>query len=125
VGIAAMPFATVAALTSSGNLRLRTAKKRRVFYDLPSPAEFSGLSDQIEEGMFLVLTNSLEQQEVPMSEEDLELLITLDDPGEDALEEDTFNHLQAENTGQPFPTRRRHDQPTDVILDNDRSKLAG
>jgi hypothetical protein len=80
-----MPFATVAALTSSGNLRLRTAKKRRVFYDLPSPAEFSGLSDQIEEGMFLVLTNSLEQQEVPMSEEDLELLITLDDPVEDAV----------------------------------------
>ena len=30
-----------------------------------------------------------------MSEEDLELLITLDDPGE---EEDTFHHLQAENT---------------------------
>ncbi len=32
-----------------------------------------------------------------MSEEDLQLLITLDDPGE-AQEEDTFNHLQAENT---------------------------
>ena len=30
-----------------------------------------------------------------MSEEDLELLITLDDPGE---EEDAVNHLQAENT---------------------------
>lgn len=29
-----------------------------------------------------------------MSEEDLELLVTLDDPGE---EEDTLNHLQAEN----------------------------
>jgi hypothetical protein len=28
-----------------------------------------------------------------MSEEDLELLITTDDPGEDSLEEDTF-HLQ-------------------------------
>ena len=28
-----------------------------------------------------------------MSEEDLELLITMDDPGEDTLEEDTF-HLQ-------------------------------
>jgi hypothetical protein len=28
-----------------------------------------------------------------MSEEELELLITLDDPGEDAQEEDTFNHL--------------------------------
>jgi len=30
-----------------------------------------------------------------MSEEDLELLVTLDDPGE---EEDALNHLQAENT---------------------------
>ena len=28
-----------------------------------------------------------------MSEEDLEVLITLDDPGEDTLEEDTFDHL--------------------------------
>jgi hypothetical protein len=36
--------------------------------------------------------------EVHMSEEDLEVLITLDDPGEDALEEDTFHHLQADNT---------------------------
>ena len=35
-----------------------------------------------------------------MSEEDLEVLITLDDPGEDELGEDTF-HNQAENTGQP------------------------
>ena len=32
-----------------------------------------------------------------MSEEDLELLITIDDPGEDTLEEDNF-HLQADNT---------------------------
>jgi hypothetical protein len=32
-----------------------------------------------------------------MSEEDLELLITTDDPGEDTLEEDTF-HPQADNT---------------------------
>ena len=41
-----------------------------------------------------------------MSEEDLELLITLDDPGEDAQDEDNFNHFQADNTvahrrGQP------------------------
>ena len=40
-----------------------------------------------------------------MNEEDMELLITIDDPGEDTLEEDTF-HLQADNTiarwsGQP------------------------
>jgi hypothetical protein len=34
---------------------------------------------------------------VQMSEEDLELLITTDDPGEDTLEEDTF-HLKADNT---------------------------
>jgi len=32
-----------------------------------------------------------------MSEEDLEVLITMDDPGEDTLEEDTF-HLHPENT---------------------------
>jgi hypothetical protein len=32
-----------------------------------------------------------------MSEEDLELLITMDDPGEDTLGEDTF-HLQADNS---------------------------
>lgn len=39
-----------------------------------------------------------------MSEVDLELLITLDDPG-DGREEDTFNHLQVKNLeywlGQP------------------------
>ena len=40
-----------------------------------------------------------------MSEEDLELLITTDDPGEDSLEEDTF-HLQADNL-----TARRSGQP--------------
>lgn len=62
-----------------------------------------------------------------MSEEDLEVLITLDDPGEDALEEDTFHHLQADNTvahgpGQPLPSRRRLDQRTEVIVDNDPSK---
>ena len=32
-----------------------------------------------------------------MSEEDLQLLITLDDPV-DAPEEDTFNHLEVKNT---------------------------
>ena len=40
-----------------------------------------------------------------MSEEDLEVLITLDDPGEDTLEEDTFHHqsdnLNARRDGQP------------------------
>lgn len=61
-----------------------------------------------------------------MSEEDLELLITLDDPGEDTLEEDTFHQFQAGNTvasrpGQPLPSRRRPDQRTEVIVDNDSS----
>ena len=46
--------------------------------------------------------------EIHMSEEDLELLITLDDPGE-TRDEDIFTHLQASNLeywlGQP-PTRK-------------------
>ena len=62
-----------------------------------------------------------------MSEEDLELLITLDEPWDG--HEDTFNHLQTENTdtrpGQPLPNRRRPDQRTEVTVDNDSSKLAG
>jgi hypothetical protein len=40
-----------------------------------------------------------------MSEEEQELLITMDDPGEDTLEEDTF-HLQSDNM-----TARRAGQP--------------
>jgi hypothetical protein len=40
-----------------------------------------------------------------MSEEDLELLIKTDDPGEDTLEEDTF-HLKSDNM-----TARRSGQP--------------
>ena len=40
-----------------------------------------------------------------MSEEDLELLITTDDPGEDTLEEDTF-HPQSDNM-----TARRSGKP--------------
>ena len=36
-----------------------------------------------------------------MSEQDLEVLITLDDPGEDELEEDTFH--QADSTGAHHP----------------------
>ena len=55
-----------------------------------------------------------------MSEEDLESLITLDDPGEDELEEDTFHQRQPGNTTEAFNARRRPDQPTDVI-DKDRS----
>ena len=66
--------------------------------------------------------------EVHMSEEDLELRITLDDPWDG--HEDTFNHLQDENTvgyrpGQPLQKMRRSDQRTEVIVGNDSSKLAG
>ena len=56
-----------------------------------------------------------------MGEEDLELLVTLDDPGENDLEEDTFHHPKAENTSQPFAAKRRHEQRTDVIVDKDPS----
>jgi hypothetical protein len=56
-----------------------------------------------------------------MSEEDLEVLITLDEPWDG--HEDTFNHLQTKNTdasepGQPLPTGRRPDQVTEVIGDD-------
>ena len=59
-----------------------------------------------------------------MSEEDLELLITLDEPWDG--HEDTFNHLEDGNTvgyrpGQPLPSRKRLDQRTEVIVDNDHS----
>jgi len=43
--------------------------------------------------------------EVEMSEEDLEVLITLDDPGEEELGEDTFHNRHAANTGQPVSTK--------------------
>ena len=56
-----------------------------------------------------------------MSEEDLEVLITLDDPGEDAQDEENFKHFQADNTvahrpGQPYTPGRR-DQRTEVMVD--------
>jgi hypothetical protein len=38
-----------------------------------------------------------------MSEEDLEVLITLDDPGEDTLEEDTFHNFRAGNAVESWP----------------------
>jgi hypothetical protein len=57
-----------------------------------------------------------------MSEEDLQLLITLDDPW-DAQEEDTFNHLQADHIvawpGLPFPLAGQHDHQEEDIIDND------
>ena len=56
-----------------------------------------------------------------MSDEDLEVLITLDDPGEEQ-QEDTFNHLQAENNfeywlGQPSRTDRL-DHRAEAIIDD-------
>src|SRR5712664_70450 len=41
--------------------------------------------------------------EVYMSKEDLELLITLDDPGEDDLEEDTSRDIQEFRSGKDHP----------------------
>ena len=52
-----------------------------------------------------------------MSEEDLELLITTDDPGEDTLEEDTFHHPPTEKTDRS--TKRRNDQRTAVTVDSE------
>jgi hypothetical protein len=53
-----------------------------------------------------------------MSEEDLELLITLDNP-EGAPEEDIFNHLQTNNVhywlGQRFAARRWLDQRAEAV----------
>ncbi len=58
--------------------------------------------------------------EVEMKKEDFEVLITLDDPGEDTLEEDTFHNQQTENTGPPFPPKRRRDQKTIGVPDVER-----
>ena len=62
-----------------------------------------------------------------MKEEDLELLITLDDPGEDAQEEDIVN--QAYNTAafspnQQFPPSGQSGCPAEVINENDAYTVA-
>lgn len=61
-----------------------------------------------------------------MSEEQLQLLITMDDPG-DLPEEDTFNHLQAHNfkywLDQQFLASRRLGQETEAVSDNEASRL--
>lgn len=51
-----------------------------------------------------------------MSEEDLELLITTDDPGEDTLGEDNFHHHPTEKTGRMI---RRNDQRTAVTVESE------
>ena len=50
-----------------------------------------------------------------MSEEDLELLITTDDPGEDTLGEDNFHHDPTEKDY----ARRRNVQRTEVTADSE------
>ena len=62
-----------------------------------------------------------------MSEEDLQLLITLDDPVETS-EEDTFNHLHAKDCvdswlGQSFPAWYRLDPIAAAASDNDAHKM--
>ena len=54
-----------------------------------------------------------------MSEEDLELLITTDDPGEDSLGEDTFHDRPTEKTGRQAHTRWPNDQRTAVTVDSE------
>jgi hypothetical protein len=56
-----------------------------------------------------------------MSDEDLEILVTLDDP-DGAPEEDIFNHLHAKNNleywlDQQFLASRRRNQPAPAISD--------
>lgn len=62
-----------------------------------------------------------------MPEEDLQLLITLDDPW-NAQECDIFNNRQAEHSvthrpGQPRTTRVRHDHRAEEITDLDSYEL--
>jgi hypothetical protein len=66
-----------------------------------------------------------------MSEEDLEVLITLDDPVEDD-EEDNFHHLQAEEfdgswPGQSVPGERPHSSanPTNDGREAEKDDLKG
>ena len=60
--------------------------------------------------------------EVHMSEEDLELLITLDEPWDG--HEDTFNHQNDadQSTSVQPPPRRRQGQRTEVIVGDESSK---
>ena len=55
--------------------------------------------------------------EAHMSEEDLELLVTLDDPGQDAQEVDSFRYFQAGNAVayQPFNNSPQGGYPTSEL----------
>jgi len=58
-----------------------------------------------------------------MSEENLEVLITVDDPGEDTCEEELSDHFQADETvphkpGPPYSASKRQYQRTNVVDDN-------
>lgn len=71
--------------------------------------------------------SALEQKEIHMSEEDLELLITLDDPVAFS-EDDIFSHLQTRNNleywlSQHFPAWRRLNQAADGVSDDDANKV--
>ncbi|HEU4386277.1 MAG TPA: ester cyclase [Blastocatellia bacterium] len=73
--------------------------------------------------MLFALTTASRTKEIHMREEDLELLITLDNP-EDGQEEDTFNHLQADSTvafwpNQQFPASGRSGHRAEGISEND------
>lgn len=54
-----------------------------------------------------------------MSEQDLELLITTDDPGEDTLGEDNFHHHPTEKAGRLIHRSSRNDQRTAVTDDSE------
>lgn len=53
-----------------------------------------------------------------MSEEDLQLLITTDDPGEDTLEDEIFHQSPTEKTGRLIHT----DQQTAFTVDSESVK---
>ena len=57
-----------------------------------------------------------------MSEEDLELLITLDDP-EGAPDEDTFHYLAAENTVEYWPGKPPGQRTEAVSQDKKKSEV--
>ncbi len=80
----------------------------------------AGAALQVEE-LAVAERHGAKVQEIHMSEHDLELLITLDNPG-DAREEDTFAHLQVNNIeywlGRRFPASYRIYQRAEAVGDD-------